>query len=164
VASLKDTIAKKDEEIERLQVLKDPKSPHAALKRNTSSLKIGPGSPTARSMGGSPVQSPKRGGLKSKAGSDLSNSSDNDSEGGLRSSRSMSDLKVKTRRDSPRHSKLSPTGDDDIGMGDADHDERLSEMSDGDHSVGTDDGNLEDSSDSSRQPETPEKRIAKYVF
>ena len=142
-------------------MLKDAKSPHAALKRNTSSLKIRPGSPTARSMGGSPLQSPKRGGLKNKAGSDPGNSSDNESEGGLRSSRSMSDLKVKTRRDSPRHSKLTPTGDDDIGMEDADNDEKLSELSDGDHSVGTDDGNLEGSSDSSRQPKTPEKRIAR---
>ncbi|KAL3512250.1 hypothetical protein ACH5RR_024967 [Cinchona calisaya] len=61
VASLKDTIAKKDEEIERLQ-LKDTKNMHAGANnetRGTNSLRYGSSSPRKSSIGGSPQQSLK---------------------------------------------------------------------------------------------------------
>ncbi|GAB4839599.1 hypothetical protein Ancab_029122 [Ancistrocladus abbreviatus] len=163
VASLKDVIAKKDEEIERLQVLKDPRSP--PVKRTTSSLRYGSLSSSTNSIGSSPQRSPalsggKCSGLLQKAGSDQDNCTeynDKNSDAGsqqfmddvkqkkriLRPSKSMNDLKH--QKESHRQTKLAggyvgqniSADDDVIGFGDADSEERLSELSDGDLSVGT---------------------------
>ncbi|XP_021857174.1 kinesin-like protein KIN-14P isoform X1 [Spinacia oleracea] len=124
MASLKDTIAKKDEEIERLQ--KDPRSP---ISRR--SLKNGPSSPSTKTI--SPkVSSLRRMGTRPKSTSDQDDfpsyydpsigSIHEDENEGLRSSLSMNDL----------------TAQNTTGLGDSSTDERFSEISDGDLSVGTD--------------------------
>ncbi|XP_021759176.1 kinesin-like protein KIN-14P [Chenopodium quinoa] len=173
VASLKDTIAKKDEEIERL--LKDPRSPIS--RRSLSSLKNGSLSPSTKSIGSSPQRSPKvsnvkRMGIRTKSASDqdgvLKNydpsvlSIHEDENEGLRASWSMNDLN--DQKDSPRlpnNSGGSSMVDDVIGMGDSSNDDRLSEISDGDLSVGTDiDGTYEASSshEATKPSNSAEKR------
>ncbi|KMT11160.1 hypothetical protein BVRB_5g110900 [Beta vulgaris subsp. vulgaris] len=99
MASLKDTIAKKDEEIERL--LKDSKSPN--FRRSLSSVRPGPTSPSTKSMG-SPLRSlsARRMGSRPKSASEQDNLSDfsdpvhalddDITKEGMRSSRSMNDL------------------------------------------------------------------------
>ncbi|KAL2479081.1 P-loop nucleoside triphosphate hydrolase superfamily protein with CH (Calponin-like proteiny) domain [Forsythia ovata] len=69
VASLKDTIAKKDEEIERLQLLKD-------LKNVSPSLRYGSTSPSKNSTGGTPQRSFKMLKGLEKAASDEENYSE----------------------------------------------------------------------------------------
>ncbi|GMH03949.1 hypothetical protein Nepgr_005788 [Nepenthes gracilis] len=169
VESLKDVIAKKDEEIERLLLLKDPRSVHPAVKRSISSLRYGSLSTYRNSIGDTPPRSPKlssgkRSGLFQKAASDQDNcseSSDKQSDAG--SQQSLDDVKYKLgifrpsksmnnskhQKASPRQSKLSggrniSTDDDIVGFGDADNEEKLSEISDGDLSLGTEiDGSFE---------------------
>ncbi|KAL2931373.1 Kinesin-like protein KIN-14P [Bienertia sinuspersici] len=90
ISILKDTIAKKDEEIDRL---KDPRSPK--FRRNLSSLKNSPSSPSTKAVATSPQ--------------------------GIQ-----------------QHLMLDAQEFVLISMEDANYDERLSELSDGDLSVGTD--------------------------
>ncbi|XP_074278788.1 kinesin-like protein KIN-14C [Silene latifolia] len=150
VASLKEAMYQKDEEIDRL--LKDPRSPSAASMRNTSSLKpessspsnsslrSGPSSPSARSIASSPRK------ISTVTGDD-----------GIRSSSSLSDLKG--RKNSPgRQSKLSAgtsMDDDMMGMDDAD-DDRLSETSDTEANLSPEQSKSSDTSEKRKEkPKTP---------
>ena len=142
MASLKDTIARKDEEIERLQNNPTTKSP--SLRRNLSSLKNGPSSPSGKSsIETSPQRSPtisniRRTGNRSKSASDqdtLSDSSDpvfhaieDDENEGLRVSRSMTDLNGPRDSDSD----LSAATDNDTdGTSEASFSHKTTKSSDG---------------------------------
>ncbi|KAL9243421.1 hypothetical protein vseg_017311 [Gypsophila vaccaria] len=188
MTSLKDAMAKKDEEIERL--LKDPRSPSFSSKKSTSSLltgssspnnsplKGGPSSPSARSITSSPRKSTltnvKRPGILHKSFDNFSDFSDPNAQHvsdepdieGIRPSRSMDDLK--SEKNSPDRQSKRPGGmsidDDMMGVddGEGDIDDRLSEVSD--LSGGTDpDGNLEAtvSPERSKSSESSEKRREK---
>lgn len=159
VALLKNTIAKKDEEIERLQLLKDLKNVYPEVdgeKRGTGSLRYGSPSPSRDLVGGTPERSrkPSEGkgfGLTEKAASDPDNSSEHsDKHSEADSQQSMEDLKH--QNDIVRRSQFARddigqnihTDDEILGFGDADYDERLSDISDGGLSVGTEtDGSVE---------------------
>ncbi|XP_043703568.1 kinesin-like protein KIN-14C [Telopea speciosissima] len=158
VASLKDTIAKKDEEIERLQLLKDVRTVSPAVngeKRGTSSLRHGPSSPSRRSLSVVAAQQSRRlsGGKGSgleKAASDQDNSSehsDKHSEAG--SQQSMDDFRH--HKEFFRQSKLAVADAGQnfsadvelLGFGDAVSEERLSDISDSGLSMGTEtDGSI----------------------
>ncbi|CAO2840209.1 unnamed protein product [Amaranthus hypochondriacus] len=142
VASLKDIIARKDEEIERLQNNPTTKSP--SLRRNLSSLKNGPSSPSTKSsIGTSPQRSPtisniRRTGTRSKSASEqdtLSDYSDpvfhaieDDENEGLRVSRSMTDLNGPRDSDSD----LSAATDTDTdGNSEASFSHKTTKSSDG---------------------------------
>lgn len=147
VASLKSTIAKKDEEIEQLQLLKGLKSVHPGSygeKRGTAT-RYASSSPRRETAGGTTLRSqePLGGkGLAAKSASDpdiYSELSDKHSEDD--SQNSMDDFKY--QNELVRQSKVA--GDTEIiGLGDADYDERSSDISDGGLSMGTDtDGSVE---------------------
>lgn len=157
VASLKNTIAKKDEEIERLQLLKDLKNVYPGSdgeRRGTGSL-LSFSSPSSReSVGGTPhksqnLSSGKGLGLNGKAASDHDNSSEyNDKHHPEEadSQQSMEEENLEVHQDDIGQN--TPADDHDHEMlrfGDhADFDERLSDISDGDLSVGTEtDGSAE---------------------
>ncbi|KAJ8421532.1 hypothetical protein Cgig2_013244 [Carnegiea gigantea] len=141
MASLKDALAKKDEEIERLQELNDPRSPvKLTLKHSTSFLKNGPSSPSARSIASSPRGSPtvssarRLSRCKPTSPTDPDNSSDHSdaaSNATDESLRSLNDLR------SQNDDFSIGDGDDTDADADADADERPSEVSDGVLSVGT---------------------------
>ncbi|XP_057954477.1 kinesin-like protein KIN-14C isoform X2 [Malania oleifera] len=114
VATLKDTIAKKDEEIERLQLHRDLKNvyPNAiGEKHGTVSLRYESSSQSGNSIGGTSqrnqkLSSGKNLGLTEKAGSDHDNcseSSDKHSEAG--SQQSVDDLKH--QNEFPRQAKVA---------------------------------------------------------
>ncbi|XP_043724726.1 kinesin-like protein KIN-14J [Telopea speciosissima] len=158
VASLKDTIAKKDEELERLQLLKDLRTVSPTVngeKRGTSLLRHGPSSPSRHSLSVAAAQRIRRlsGGKGSgleKAASDQDNSSehsDKRSEAG--SQQSMDDLRH--HKEFFQESKLAivdagqnfSSDVELLGFGDADSEERLSDISDGGLSMGTEtDGSI----------------------
>lgn len=149
VASLKDTIGKKDQEIERLRLLKVNAIEE---KRSMSSVRYGSSSPRRHSIG-TPPQSRRLSGGKvarhiEKVSSDCSEyNSDKNSEAG--SQQSMDDFRH--QKEFSLQSKL-PGGDVDqkftedielLGFGDADSEERLSDISDGGLSMGTEtDGSI----------------------
>ncbi|KAA8542705.1 hypothetical protein F0562_023796 [Nyssa sinensis] len=152
VASLKDTITKKDEEIERLQLLKDLKNVYQGVngeKRGTSSLRYGSSSPSKSSLGGTPQRSLKLTGGKGlgiieKAASDQDHCSDNsDKHFGASSQHSVDDLHQKES-----HQQSESVGGgigqnfsvdaEILGFGEADYEERLSDISDSGVSMGTD--------------------------
>ncbi|KAJ9173615.1 hypothetical protein P3X46_016732 [Hevea brasiliensis] len=164
VTSLKDIIAKKDEEIERLQLLKSNVN---SVKHGTNSHRSESYSPRRHSIE-SPHQSPRTSGGKSlgpydKATYDMDNSSEyseKHSEPGslqddyrhqkasLPPSKSMDDLRL--QKEFLPQSKLkkdvsqNPKEDIDLlGFGDADSDERLSDISDGGLSMGTETESVE---------------------
>ncbi|GFZ01375.1 P-loop nucleoside triphosphate hydrolases superfamily protein with CH (Calponin Homology) domain-containing protein [Actinidia rufa] len=168
VASLKDTIAKKDEEIGRLRLLKTGVN---GERHGMSSPRYGSSSPRRHSIGASRQSRTLSGGksleLGDKAVSDLDNSSeysDKQSEDGsqqsvddfrhhkdfFRQSRfSMADVcQSLTENIEPRLASADRSQDiaEDIellGLGDADADKRLSDISDGELSMGTEtDGSL----------------------
>lgn len=141
VASLKDTVAKKDEEIERLQLLKDLKNVYPGLNSDrslTSSFKHGSASPSRSFAGGTAHASPKQQGGKSlgptsKAASDQDNSSEHsDKHSDADSQQSIEEIKLPN--ESHRKSKLSsennPVDTQTSGSGEADYDERSSDASD----------------------------------
>uniref|UniRef100_A0A2N9FW46 Kinesin motor domain-containing protein n=1 Tax=Fagus sylvatica TaxID=28930 RepID=A0A2N9FW46_FAGSY len=151
VASLKDVVAKKDEEIDRLQLLKANAN---GAKRGMTSLRYGSQSPRRHSVGATRhsrrLSEGKGSGLMDKAASDVDNCSeysDKHSEAGSQHS-----------VDEFRHQKeLSPQSrlfDGDVGQdfsediellgfGNADSEERLSDISDGGLSMGTEtDGSM----------------------
>lgn len=146
VASLKATIAKKDEDIQRLRLVKASTN---SEKRGVNPLKPGLSSPGRHSFG--PTQSSRKlSGQTSRPTSDQdygSEHSDRHSEAG--SQHSAEDLK--NQREILRHPDL-PASDavhnfnDDIdllGFGDADSEERLSDISDSGLSMGTEtDGSI----------------------
>jgi len=160
VASLKDALAKKDEEIGRLQELNDPRSPmKLTIKRSTSALKMGPSSPSARSIASSPRGSPTVSSArrlsrhKPTSPTDPDNSSDHSdaaSNATDESSRSVNDLRSQNDDCS--------VGDGDDADADADADERSSEVSDGVLSAGTETDSTSDANLSL------EKRKEKYGF
>ncbi|KAK3039442.1 hypothetical protein RJ639_029241, partial [Escallonia herrerae] len=153
VVSLKDTIAKKDEEIERLQLLKDLKNVYQGVngeKRGAALVRYGSSSPSRNSLGGTPQRNMKLpggkgSGLIEKASSDPDNFSENsDMHSAASSQQSLDDFKQ--RKESLRQSNSSS---ENIGQnfsadaeslvyGDAEYDERLSDTSDGGLSMGTD--------------------------
>lgn len=151
VASLKDAVAKKDEEIECLQLLKANLS---GTRHDTTSLRNESSSPRRQSVG-TPRQSQRLSGgkfseLMEKVGSDMDNCSeysDKHSEAG--SQKSIDELRH--QKELPPLSKLAG-GDvgqhftEDIellGFGDVDSEERLSDISDGGLSMGTEtDGSI----------------------
>ncbi|XP_029127714.1 kinesin-like protein KIN-14J [Cajanus cajan] len=141
LGSLKDAIARKDEEIERLH-----KANHNGAKLGTISVRHGSASPRRRSVG-TPGRSTRFSGARSfgvngKAASDMDNSSeysDKHSEAGSHQSmddfRNNSSLRLKSAGDD-----MSQNLNEDIDLlrfGDADSEERLSDISDGGLSMGT---------------------------
>eukprot|EP00261_Vitis_vinifera_P040962 XP_019082205.1 PREDICTED: kinesin-like protein KIN-14P [Vitis vinifera] len=146
VASLKDTIAKKDEEIERLQLLKDLKNVHPGLnceRSVTGSFKYGSSPPSRNFVGGTAQLSQKLPGGKGlgpaeRAASDQDNSSEySDKHSDADSQQSMEDFKQPN--ESLRKSKLAggdigqnnPADASTLGFGETDCDERSSDTSDG---------------------------------
>lgn len=175
VSSLKDIITKKDEEIERLQVKAN------GVKHGMNSLRYGSSSLSpGRRSAGSPrlCQRPsedKRQGQTDKAASDMDNCSecsDKHSEAG--SHRSMEDIrhrkewlsppKVAARDTSQNITEELAAGDmsqnvtedfELLGFGDGDSEERLSDISDGDLSMGTEtDGSMNSAIEFTLFPET----------
>ena len=154
MASLKNTIAKKDEEIERLQLLKSVYPGTDGERRGSGSL-LRNGSPSSsrESVGGTakksqkPSSSVKGLGLADKAASEHDNSSeysDKHYSEEADSRQSMEeDEDIKLRNDMGQNI----TADDEmLRFGDdADCEERLSDISDGGLSVGTEltDGSIE---------------------
>ncbi|XP_057978301.1 kinesin-like protein KIN-14J [Malania oleifera] len=173
VASLKDTIAKKDEEIERLQLLKLNVS---GEKRGISSVRHGSSSPRRHSLGASQhtrrISGGKGSGLAKKAASDLDNCSeysDKQSEAG--SQQSVDDFRH--QKDFLEQSKVAVkdagqnfTEDIELlGFGDADSEERLSDISDGGLSMGTEtDGSISSIVEYTLFPETskPAENMEKH--
>ncbi|KAF8365135.1 hypothetical protein HHK36_032878 [Tetracentron sinense] len=152
VASLKDTIAKKNEEIERLQLHKDLRTVPPNVngeKRGASSFRYRSSSPSRHSIGG-PSQQNRRlsggkgSGLIEKAALDQDNCSEySDKKSETGSQQSMDDFRH--HKEFVRQSKLAG-GDvgqnfsadvELLGFGDADSEERLSDISDGGLSMGT---------------------------
>ncbi|XP_059661646.1 kinesin-like protein KIN-14C [Cornus florida] len=155
MASLKDTIGKKDEEIERLQLLKDPKnvSVHSD-KRVRSSLRNSSSSSSKNSPGRTPLQNLKlsKGKGSEKPASDHENSLENSDKHSESSSQQAAD-DVKHQKESHQQSK--PCGSDIgqnfsadaeiLGFSDAEY-ERISDVSDDRLSMGTEtDGSAESS-------------------
>lgn len=151
VALLKNTIAKKDEEIERLQLLKDLKNVYPGVDgekvRVTGSLRYGSPSPSRDSAGGASKQSQKTSGgadlgqtEKSASDPEMSGySSDKHSEAD--SQQSTEDLK--NQNDNLIGQNIH-ADDEILGFGDGDYEERLSDLSDSGISVGTEtDGSVE---------------------
>ncbi|THG21978.1 hypothetical protein TEA_017948 [Camellia sinensis var. sinensis] len=185
VASLKDAVAKKDEEIGKLRLVKTSVNDE---RQGMSSPRHGSSSPRRHSIG-SPRQSRalsggKRSGLAEKAVSDRDNSSeysDKHSEAGSQQStddfRHHNELFQQSRL-AVADGGQNPTEDiesrlalvdgsqnltEDIellGFGDADHEERLSDISDGELSMGTEtDGSLNSIVEFTLFPETAKLRI-----
>lgn len=144
LASLKNVVARKDEEIERLQLLK---ANHNGAKLGTISVRHGSSSPRRHSIG-TPRHSTRLSGARSfgvdgKAASDMDNCSeysDKHSEAGSHQSmddfrNKSSSLRLKLARDG-----ISQNLNEDVDLlrfGDADSEERLSDISDGGLSMGT---------------------------
>ncbi|XP_027340167.1 kinesin-like protein KIN-14J [Abrus precatorius] len=150
MASLKDAIARKDEEIEQLQLLK---ANHNSPKLGMISLRHGSSSPRRHSIG-TPRHRMRLSGTRSfgvneKEASDMDNCSeysDKHSEAG--SHQSMDDFRNKSsslRLKLPRED-INQNLNEDIDLlrfGDANSEERLSDISDGGLSMGTEtDGSI----------------------
>ncbi|XP_027921755.1 kinesin-like protein KIN-14J [Vigna unguiculata] len=144
LASLKDVIGRKDEEIEQLQWLKAYQN---GAKHGMISVRHGSSSPRRRSVG-TPRNSTRRSGASSlrvngKAASDMDNCSeysDKHSEAG--SHQSMDDFRNKSSslRLKLASDDISQNFNEDTDLlrfGDADSEERLSDISDGGLSMGT---------------------------
>ncbi|KAG4391564.1 hypothetical protein GLYMA_05G208100v4 [Glycine max] len=144
LASLKDAIARKDEEIERLQSLK---ANHNGAKLGMISVRHGSSSPRRHSIGTPRISTRLAGarsfGVNGKAASDMDNCSEySDKHSETGSHQSMDDfrnksssLRLKLTRD-----HISQNVNEDIDLlrfGDADSEERLSDISDGGLSMGT---------------------------
>lgn len=151
VASLKETIAKKDEDIERLRLLKVNNN---GEKRGMSSIRYGSSSPRRHSIG-TPRQSPRLSGGKGsgsveKAASDMDNCSeysDKHSEAGSQQSiddfRHRKEFSLQSKLDGGDVAQNLTEDIDLLGFGDADSEERLSDISDGGLSMGTEtDGSI----------------------
>ncbi|XP_058075660.1 kinesin-like protein KIN-14C [Magnolia sinica] len=159
VTSLKDIIANKDEEIERLQLLKDNRTQSPNIfseKRGPNSLRRAPSSPGRLSLGGRPsnrsrkLSSGRAAASSDKAGSDLDNCSEySDRQSEASSQQSQEDFRH--QKEFLRQSRLAVgyAGQDFsedvelLGFGDGDSEERLSDISDGGLSMGTEtDGSI----------------------
>lgn len=178
VANLKDTIAKKDEEIARLQI---PKTSGNAERHSVSSIRHSSPSPRRHSLGGprtSQISGERSLKPTQKVASDVDNSSDySDRQSDTGSQQSMDDFRH--HRDFFRQSRLAVVdadlnqGEDTdsratvrrgqnpnedvelIGLDDADSEERLSDISDGVLSMGTEtDGSINSIVEYTLFPET----------
>ncbi|CAK7335545.1 unnamed protein product [Dovyalis caffra] len=188
VASLKETISRKDEEIERLQQLKGNGN---GMKCGTNSHGYGSSSPRRHSIGTalhSPRLSGRKGsGLFEKASSDTDNRSEyserHSEAGSVRSmddfkhhkmllpqSKSMDDLTLKKEFVSQPKFVGTDVDQNDkedldlLGFGDADSDERLSDISDGCLSRAETEGSLGSSAvEFTLFPESKPSEVAKTV-
>ncbi|KAF8033038.1 hypothetical protein BT93_D1811 [Corymbia citriodora subsp. variegata] len=166
VGSLKDVISKKDEEIQRLQSLKASVS---SEKRSLTSLRYGSSSPRRHSIG-TPQHvrktlSGQLSSLSDKAASDGDNCSeysDRHSEAG--SQQSVDDFKHHKEFHQPSKLADGPidqSATDDVqllGLEDTDVEERLSDISDGDLSMGTEtDGSISSVVEYTLFPEPPKQ-------
>lgn len=158
VASLRDTLTKKDEEIERLQMLKDLRTQHPNLsneKRGRSSVKHAPSSPNRAILGAHFHHSRKMSSGRSfrsidKAASDQDNCSEySDKQSETGSHQSLDDFRQ--RKDFLRPSKLAIRDSSQnfledaelLAFGDGGSEERLSDISDSGLSMGTEtDGSM----------------------
>ncbi|XP_042487466.1 kinesin-like protein KIN-14J [Macadamia integrifolia] len=158
VASLKDTIAKKDEEIERLQLLKDSSTMSPTVngeKRGTSLLRHGPSSPSRRSLSVVAAHRSRRltggkvSGLDKSASDPDYGSEHSDKHSEASSQQSMDDFRH--HKEFFHQSKLAVADAGQnfsadvelLGFGDAVSEERLSDISDGGLSMGTEtDGSM----------------------
>ncbi|RWW07361.1 hypothetical protein GW17_00029258 [Ensete ventricosum] len=141
VASLKDTIARKDEEIEQLQQTKDIRSKHSSspLKHSSSTNSV---------QGQERMSSVGRAMAANKVGADHENWSEHSgevSESG--SHQSADDTRQQKEHSHPKLSgeaaEQSSADPELLGFGDADSEERLSDISDGGLSMGTEtDGSI----------------------
>ncbi|KAK6137525.1 hypothetical protein DH2020_028731 [Rehmannia glutinosa] len=142
VSALKDAVAKKDEEIGRLRSVKTNGN---SERRGMSSPNYGSGSPRRHSLGATRPSQRLSGGKSSseKAASDLDNSS----------STAISNLRLLDLADD---GGKNPNDDVELlGFGDADSDERLSDISDGVLSMGTEtDGSINSIVEYTLFPET----------
>lgn len=145
MASLRDTIAKKDEEIERLHLLRDLKNVYPGLNSERSvagSIKNGSSSPSRSFVGGNAQHSQKPGGKglgpAERACSDQDNCSEySDKHSDVDSQQSMEEFRQPN--ESIKKSKVSggemgqsnPADSPISGFGEADCDERSSDTSDG---------------------------------
>lgn len=152
VASLKDTIAKKDDEIERLQLLKDMKNIYPSFsseKQGLGSLRYGKTSEASNDSVGDTTQSQKLAGgknlgLNEKAASNQDNSSEHsDKHSEADSQLSMDELKHQNRFLEESKScgqesgqDMPPADAEILEYGDGDSEERLSDISDGGLSQG----------------------------
>lgn len=178
VANLKDTIAKKDEEIGRLRV---PKTSGNGERRSVSSTRHSSASPRRQSLGGprtNQISGERSSKPTQKAASDVDNSSEySDRQSDTGSQQSLDDFRH--HRDFFRQSRLAVVdadlnlGEDTdsratargsqnpnedvvlIGFDDADSEERLSDISDGVLSMGTEtDGSINSIVEYTLFPET----------
>ncbi|WZZ13081.1 hypothetical protein YC2023_106170 [Brassica napus] len=162
VSSLKDVIAKKDEELQNVQKLKENNA--TVPKRGLSNLRLlGPSSPRRHSIG--PSQNGLRGkpsGLYGRSTSDVDNCSEYSSKHSDSGSPRSSD-ELKLRKDLHQLSKFAGGSkeidiEDDIeliGLGDADSEDRLSDISDSCLSMGTEtDGSISSAVELTLFPET----------
>ncbi|XP_056850485.1 kinesin-like protein KIN-14J isoform X2 [Raphanus sativus] len=150
VSSLKDVIAKKDEELQNVQ--KQKSNSTTVPKRGLSNLRLlGPSSPRRHSIGPSPnARRGKAPGSFGRAASDFDNCSEYSSKHSDSGSPRSSD-ELKHRKDLHQLSKFAGGSkeidiEDDIeliGLGDADSEDRLSDISDSCLSMGTEtDGSI----------------------
>ncbi|CAN6856109.1 unnamed protein product [Brassica oleracea] len=162
VSSLKDVIAKKDEELQNVQKLKGNNA--TVPKRGLSNLRLlGPSSPRRHSIGPSPNgRRGKPSGLFGRSTSDVDNCSEYSSKHSDSGSQRSSD-ELKHRKDLHQLSKFAGGSkeidlEDDIeliGLGDADSEDRLSDISDSCLSMGTEtDGSISSAVELTLFPET----------
>ncbi|KAF2570665.1 hypothetical protein F2Q70_00001299 [Brassica cretica] len=162
VSSLKDVIAKKDEELQNVQKLKENNA--TVPKRGLSNLRLlGPSSPRRHSIGPSPNgRRGKLSGLFGRSTSDVDNCSEYSSKHSDSGSPRSSD-ELKHRKDLHQLSKFAGGSkeidlEDDIeliGLGDADSEDRLSDISDSCLSMGTEtDGSISSAVELTLFPET----------
>ncbi|KAL9242816.1 hypothetical protein vseg_016780 [Gypsophila vaccaria] len=146
VAALKDSVAKKDEEIERLRLAKVTAS---SEKRGMNPLRIGISSPRRHSVG--PARNTRKSpGQSIKAASDhdyCSEHSDRHSEVGSQQSvdeqKHQSDILRQSSFPAPDAGQNFNDDIDLLGFGDVDSEERLSDISDSGLSMGTEtDGSI----------------------
>ncbi|KAL1188047.1 Kinesin-like protein KIN-14J [Cardamine amara subsp. amara] len=151
VSSLKDVIARKDEELQNFQKQKGTNA--TVLKRGLSNLRLeGPSSPRRHSIGASPnARRAKASSLFGRATSDVDNCSEYSSKHSDSGSQHSSNER-KHQKDYHQPSKFAGGAkgidfdDEDVelvGLGDADSEERLSDISDSCLSMGTEtDGSI----------------------
>ncbi|KAG2302908.1 hypothetical protein Bca52824_031559 [Brassica carinata] len=162
VSSLKDVIAKKDEELQNVQKLKGNNA--TVPRRGLSNLRLlGPSSPRRHSIGPSPnARRGKASGSYGRAASDVDNCSEYSSKHSDSGSPRSSD-EIKHRKDLHQLSKFAGGSkeidiEDDIeliGLGDADSEDRLSDISDSCLSMGTEtDGSISSAVELTLFPET----------
>lgn len=137
---LKDAIAKKDEEIDRLQMLK---ANHESSKQGMTSARPESSVHTRQPLR-TPRPSQKLSGISKKPASDMSNYSEYgekySEQGSIHNSlyeprKNLGSLQLKLARED-RATNFNEN-DELLGIGDANLDERLSDISDGDLSMGT---------------------------